>query len=239
LAEVADSASHSVGTSHQVARVGAAPVGRGREVRGVRLDLEVVQRRHGQRVPQALGVLEGHRAGERQVEPAVDAGARQLGVPAEAVQDGARRRALVVQHPQHVGVRVAVVDLQRQVEPLREPDVPAERLLLHRAALGPCAEEVEPRLAHDPHPRTRGQLGDLVVRRLELAALGQPRRLVRVQCHAAEQGAVPLHQVDGEPGAGQVAADLHRARDVDLGGPVEQLGQVGAVRPAVVRPGLP
>ena len=88
--------------------------------------------------------------------------AREGGVAGEAVHHPPLGRALLVEHPQHVVVGVAVVDHQGLVEPLGQVDVPAERLLLHGPPLLAGAEGVEPGLPHRAHLVVRlGQRLDL------------------------------------------------------------------------------
>ena len=65
-------------------------------------------------------------------------------------------RALLPQDPQHVGVRLAIVDHQRLAHPLGQRDVPAEVLLL-RGRLGAVPVVVQPRFADGHHPRVGGQ----------------------------------------------------------------------------------
>ena len=72
------------------------------------------------------------------------------------MEDGAVRSALLAQHPQHVVVAVAVVDLQRQVEPLGQLDVGPERVLLGPRR-GASSWSVRKRsIPVSPTTRTRG-----------------------------------------------------------------------------------
>ena len=68
------------------------------------------------------------------------------------MQDHGLRGALGVQHAQHVGVRVPVVDDQRLAVPLGDRDVRPEAGLLRRPALVAGAEGVQPGLADPAHP---------------------------------------------------------------------------------------
>ena len=63
--------------------------------------------------------------------------------------------------------------------------------------------------ADTEHPRVFGETGDLVQCRLELAARGQSRHLVRVQGDSPEDRRVCVDRLDRVARAGQVAADLH------------------------------
>ena len=119
------------------------------------------------------------------------------------------------EHSQHVVMAVAVVDLQRLVEPLGEADVPPERLLLRRHTVPTGAEVVEPGLPHDPDPRVRREPLDLGVCRVEPPALGECRHLVGVQRDSREHPGVALCGGDGELGTGEVAPDLDDAVDAD------------------------
>src|SRR5690625_6457348 len=80
------------------------------------------------RSAQVLCVHEGHVAGEGEVEAAVDAGPRELGVPGEAVQDGVLGGAVGVEDLEDVAVGLAVVDLQRQLQLLGQRDRKSTRL---------------------------------------------------------------------------------------------------------------
>ena len=99
------------------------------------------------------------------------------------------------QDAQHVLVGVAVVDLQRLAGALGQVDVPAERLLLRRAALGPGAEVVEPGLADHPDPGVRREPLDLGVRR------GRARRA------SASRGASLGCSATPPPSSGRVLVD--------------------------------
>ena len=125
-----------------------------------------------------------------------------------------RRRALLVEHPQHVGVGVAVVD---RPAPCRtawrwrcgpgssSPAPPGPR---PRCGSGPA------RSRRCPHPRPRGQRLDLAQR---LVQVGQPGSLVGVQGHRGQHRAVRVGQV-GAPGrGGHVHPHLHQAVDPDRG----------------------
>src|SRR5699024_8564287 len=109
-------------------------------------------------------------AGEGEVPAPVHARAGELGVPGEAVQDGALRGAVRLEHLEHVAVGVPVVDLQGQVQLLGQGDVRAERVDLRGASLlvpARGAEPVQTRLPDHHHPGTAQQLGDLADRRVE------------------------------------------------------------------------
>ena len=166
------------GHRHEERGVGRTPVRRGREVRGVGLDEDAVERDGGQRVAQAARVLEGEGAGEAEVVAAVDALASHGQVAREAVQDRVLGRALLLEDPQHVVVGVAVVDLQRLAETLGEVDVPAEAVLLDGDPLGTGAEVVEPGLADDADAVVGRAALDLGIRLVETPGRGEPRNLV-------------------------------------------------------------
>ena len=61
---------------------------------------------------------------------------------------------------------------------------------LRRNAFGARPEVVEPGLADHPDPGVRREPLDLGLRRVQLAAVGEARRLVGVQRDPAEQGRV-------------------------------------------------
>ena len=123
------------------------------------------------KVVAALDALTGHRQ-----------------VTGEAVQDRALGRALLVEDAQHVGVGVAVVDLQGLAEPLGEVDVPAEAVLLDGHALGAGAEVVEAGLTDDADAIVGRAPLDLGVSPRPARPLGrQPWNLVGVQGDSADQ----------------------------------------------------
>ena len=109
-------------------------------------------------------------------------------VPGEAVEDRALGRALLGEHPQHVVVRVAVVDLQRLAGAAWPGRCAGGTTPPARPRpSGAGAEVVEAGLADDADPRVAGQRArSRRAPRRAVAALGQPRRLVRVQRHAAD-----------------------------------------------------
>ena len=127
------------------------------------------------------GVAEGHRAGEgEQVTPAHALGGERRRRRRSSAAPPSSGRALVVEHPQHVGVRVAVVDRPAA----------CRTAWRSRCARGSCAPapagprrrygSVQAGLADAAHPRVGGQRLDLAQRLVEI---GQPGRLVGVQRH--------------------------------------------------------
>ena len=129
---------------------------------------------------------------------AVGAAPREVGVTGEAVEDHPLRRALALQHPQHVVVRVAVVDHHRLAGVLGDRDVPPERLLLRRPPVGLGAVVVEPGLADRHDPRLRRQLvrsPPTPPRRPSGASLGWIATAAQTSSRAAARSA--LHRDDG------------------------------------------
>ena len=116
------------------------------------------------------GAAERDRPGEAEVVAAAHALGGELGVTGEAVQHHRVRRALVVEHPQHVVVRLTVVDDQRLAVPLGDGDVRPETRLLggppvrrrcgtcparSRRCRGPGAGRRAPRSRAAPRPDRR------------------------------------------------------------------------------------
>ncbi len=211
---------------HEVGGVGRPPVRRRREVGRVGLDEQLLQRHGGEGVAQAPGVLEGHRAGEAEQVAALDAGPRHRQVAGEAVQHRVLGRALLLEDPQHVVVGVAVVDLQREPEPLGEVDVPAEGLLLRRHPFRAGPEVVEPGLPDDADPVVGREALDLVTSLRKPTLRLEPGDLVGVQGDSAEQLRVPVDGVDREADAVEVAADLDEPGHPDRPGSGDRLGHV-------------
>ena len=108
-----------------------------REVRRVGLDEQPVERDAVSASRRSRAFLKVTVPGEAEVVAALDALAGHRQVAGEAVQDGVLGRPLLLEDAQHVGVGVAVVDLQGLAEPLGEVDVPAEAVLLHGTPSGP------------------------------------------------------------------------------------------------------
>ena len=114
------------------------------------------------------------------------------------MEDGPLGGPVGLEDLEHVAVRVAVVDLQRQVQLLREGDVGAEGVGLRGArllVLAGGAEPVQPRLPHHDHAGAAQQLGDLRDRGVQtdeltalvIAAARMQRRLVGMHGDAAAQ----------------------------------------------------
>ncbi len=95
------------------------------------------------------------------------------------MEDHVLRRTLALQHPQHVLMRLAVVDHHGLADRLRDRDVPPERLALRRPAVGRRTEVVESGLAERDDPRMGRQLGDGLpgglVRRVRLVRVDRDR----------------------------------------------------------------
>ena len=101
------------------------------------------------------------------------------------------------------------MDHQGLVEPLRQVDVPPERLDLGRPPLLTGPEVVEAGLPHGPDLVVGpGERLDLGHRRVEV---GHPRRLVGVQRHAGDQGLVRRCGLHRPPRPLQIGCDLERA----------------------------
>src|SRR5450830_1175981 len=220
----------------EVRRVRPPAVRVGREVGRIGLDEDLAERDGPQGLTQGVVGTERHRAREGQVPAATRAVPCHRGVPREAVEHRPLRGAVPLEHLDDLLVRVAVVDLQREAELLRERDVRAEGLDLDRAAARTRTEVVEPGLADRAHPvvaaRDRRDRRDRVVepdvmtrgrRRLEavrrdLADTRVEDGLVRVDRDRSEQrdcGATRVHgrgrpqQTVRPRRSVEVAADLH------------------------------
>ena len=196
---------------------------RGCEERRIGLDKDTVRRRDTEGITQVLSVLEGYGAGERQVGPAVQALTREGGIAGEAVHDDSVRHALVIEHREDVVVRVAVVDHQRLVVPLRHADVLTERRVLGLTAGLSRPEVVKTRLANGTYVRRLRQRVDLGERLVEVTLLGVLRRLVGVQRDGGDHRVVRLGGRDGPARTLEIAADLHDPGDADGCCPVERL----------------
>ena len=191
-----------------------------RQVGRVGLDEDLLQRGDGQGVAQALGVLERHGAGEREVVAALHARARHRDVAREAVQHRAFGRALLAQDAQHVLVGVAVVDLQGLAGALGQVDVPAERVLLCRNAVrARCGSS---RARSRRSTRTRGCAAS---RSISATRLVQHRRARPAA--APRSGAAPHRRAAPRCSSTtrtvkralvEVAADLHDPVDPHRGG---------------------
>ncbi len=96
------------------------------------------------------------------------------------------RNAFVIEHAQDVGMRVAVVDDERAVQLLGQPDVIAERLLLRGPAVRSGSEVIESGLPHRANVRVGGKRSDFGERRLVVVA--QARGVVRVQGDGGHNG---------------------------------------------------
>ena len=110
---------------------------------------------------------------------------------------------LVVDHAQHVGVRVAVVDDQRLAEPLGQVDVPPERL--RPAPPGPSSPVRKWSSPVSPTARTsrarRASRSISAQRVVELAGRREPRRLVGVQRHPGDDAVELVGRLDRPAGA--------------------------------------
>ena len=130
------------------------------------------------------------------------------------------RRALLVQHAQHVGVRVPIVDHERLAEPLRQRDVRAKARFLRHSTVVAGPERVQPGLADRPYPRLGGQALDDPQRLVQLGRRGrrEPGRLVRMQRDRRDHRRVVGRERDAPPRRRHVTADLDHARHADGGG---------------------
>ena len=153
----------------------------------------------------------------------------------------ALRGALLVEHPQHLVVGVAVVDDQGLVEPLGQVDVPAERLHLRRPAVLAGAEVVEPGLPDRAHARRAAPASRSISASAASRVPAAACRGASLGCRATPATSASYRRggLDRPAGAGQVAADLHDPGHADRGGRGERLvgGQpvaVGDVEVAVV-----
>lgn len=143
----------------------------------------------------------------------LDAGLRKSAVAGEAVHDRPLWHPFVIENPQDVGVGVAVVDDERAIQLLREPDVIAERLLLRSPAIRSGPEVVESGLPHGPDVRVGSERGDLGEVLLVLAT--QTRSVVRVQGDGRNNGREFTCRLDGPSRRLRVSPDLDDAGDAD------------------------
>ena len=148
------------------------------------------------------------------------------GAAGEAVHHRALRAPSSASTAQHVVVAVAVVDLQRAVEPLGEVDVPAERLLLAGTALrrrcGSSRARSPRRRA--PAAARRAARSRRRPRRDHRSAPAPAPRSGAARRRRAPRGAVG--DADGEAGRREVAADLHDPVDADGRGLREHRSEV-------------
>ena len=124
-------------------------------------------------------------------------------------------------------VRVAVVDLQREVVLLRDRDVRLEGAHLRGAprVVG-GAVEVEPGLADGAHPRPSREFGDAGEVLVERAGDLELGRLVRVQRDGREHARLVGGEL-GAPARGrQIGAHLHDAAHADARRAVELLARL-------------
>ena len=218
-------------------------LGRPRYGAGVRYGASVStssrSRRHDdERVAQRLGVLERHRARERQVRAAVEARPGRTSASPEKQCITQRSGApSLVDDLEHVVVGVAVVDDQGLVEPLGQVDVPPEGLDLRGPPLGPGAVVVEPGLPHRAH---------LVVGAAPAARSPPARRRASpvaaslgasLGCSAtpATRASYVARRLDRPPRTRQVAPDLHDPGHADLASPPRS---PRSVRTATRRPAM-
>ena len=225
---------HGRGLHHVGRLVALAAVLARRQIGRIRLHQQPVERHRLRHLAQRLGFLERHDAGEGDVEPQLQPGARQRRAAGEAVQDRGKRapRHLLAQDGGRIVVGVARVDDERQLRRPRRGDVAAEalRLGLARAVV---VEVVEPRLADGHHLGVPRPLHDRLHRDIELLV-----GVVRVRADRAEHVVVGL----GDPEEPFEAADARGDGDEHphprcLGAPdhpVEIVGEVGEIEVAVV-----
>ena len=133
--------------------------------------------------------------------------------------------SLLIEHPEHVGVRVPIMDDQRLTEPLGDRDVRAETLLLAVAAIVTGTEIVQSGLAHAAHPGLRRQALDLPQRPVEI---GQPGGLIGVDGNGGEHCMVTLRQHRAPTRRRHVHANLNQPVDPYRGRRRDLLGRVAA-----------
>ena len=132
---------------HEVGGVGPAAPALGRKVGRVSLHQEELIGQDGDGLAKEPVGRIGKRTRDRGVPAALGADGGQFRAAGEAVEHGALRGAVGLQHLHTGGVRVAVVDLQGQVEVLGQGDVRSEGLTLSGSALFTGAEEIQSALS--------------------------------------------------------------------------------------------
>ena len=122
---------------HEVRRVGPAAVRRRGEVRRIGLDQHPVPRRRSRARRAAVAAfLKVDSAGEAEEGPRSRQRRANAASPEKQCITHRSGGPSLSQHPEHVVVRVAVVDDQRLVQALGQVDVPAEAVLLRGPTLG-------------------------------------------------------------------------------------------------------
>ena len=110
-----------------------------------------------------------------------------LRISAEAMEDHAIGPAFIQQDLDHIVMGIAVMDDESLAQLPRQPDMPAEGLLLDASPLLLRPEVVQARLADGSHHRIGGELGDGgqgFVQGARAISLDEPRRVVGVDGHA-------------------------------------------------------
>src|SRR5579875_2256688 len=111
--------------------VALAPEGYWRQIGAIRLDEDTIQRRPRGHLGQ-FGVLgKGQRPGEREIHPQVERVARYRNIADEAMEHTAQAHTVRAKQADHVGVRLTIVQDDRQIEFARQPKLRDERPALY------------------------------------------------------------------------------------------------------------
>ena len=146
------------------------------------------------------------------------------------MHDDAVRESFGVEHVEHLGMGIPVVDDQGLVVGLGEGDVRRECLLLHPVAVGVGRPEVvQARLPHGPDPRMLRQRLDHLEPVDEIRT--HPGGVVGMDGDPGDHTGPALGCLDGPARVVRVAADLHDPGDPDLGGSGDRLGRVESRHP--------
>ena len=213
--------------------VAAAAMGRRREIGRVGLDQKAVERDVARDGAQILRLLERHDAGKRDHETEAERGLGEFTRAGEAMEHSAEPPLphFLRQDRGHVGVGVARVDDERQVELASQRDLPAKDALSHVARRAVIVI-VEARLADAYAFRMPGEgaHGVEVLRPL-------PRRLVRMGADGEEDVVVALGDRGDACGFPDLRADGDHPLDAcgagALNDGVEVISEIGKVEVAV------
>ena len=195
---------------------------RGQE-RRIRLSQNQLRTSHRQRLLNTLRILESHRAGKAHVPAALIANRGKLRAARVAVEHGTFRGTLFIQDAHNVLVRVAVVNLQRQVVLLRNANMLAEAVVLRLHAFFAGTEIVQAGLTNSAHTVGSGQAVQGCQRLVKGSCLRQLGRGVRVNGDGGEHTLVGLSGGHGIEGGGNIASDLHDGADAELLTGVERI----------------
>ena len=120
-------------------------------------------------------------------------------------------------------MRVAVVNLQRQVMLLRNANMLAETVVLRFLTLFAGAEIVQAGLANSAHTVGGGELVEGGERRLQLTGCSQLRGGVGVNRNGGEDTLISLRGSDRVQGGRDIASDLHDSADTQLFTGIERI----------------